>query len=277
MDTTVLKRHFARIGAELDVNILPPLRNTRWRSPNQEFALDIVRKNHSVRKNGAEIFQLDIREDILPFAELIPLNVRLDLRHLLLLLKREDNGSKEKFLCGHDERHWFVAAVHTGAVDVNSAMETLKPDIARASQVRQNVRPQAWNKRHNSGFIRQGEWFFIPRPNFAPPAMANILRNEPIRLGSRKAHIVEEIYRTGGETVYVSTYAPNGISTAQYQRLIAGNAKAANAQWRVMQRNPEVYARGRVRHPDHATIVLPFWHRVAANGEPRSERVAFLD
>lgn len=271
MDTTVLKRHFARIGAELDVNILPGFQNNRWRSFNSEFALDIVHKDRK------EVFQLNVREDILPVAELTPLNIRPDLRHLLLLLKREDNAVKEKFLCGHDERHWFVAVVQTGAVDVNSAIETLKPDIARISQMQQNVRPQVWNKRHNPGFIRQGEWFFVPRPRFTLLALAIILRHEPLRMGGRKAHIVEEIYRTGGQTVYVSRHAPNGISTAQYQRLIANNPKAANAQWRVMQRNPEVYARGRVRHPDHATIVLPFWHRVAANGEPRSENITFLD
>jgi hypothetical protein len=30
-------------------------------------------------------------------------------RHLLLLVR--DGEEKSKFLCGHDERHWFVAAV----------------------------------------------------------------------------------------------------------------------------------------------------------------------
>ena len=41
-----------------------------------------------------------------------------------------------------------------------------------------------------------------------------------------------------------------------------------------------VYARGAVRHSDHATITLPFWHRVLMNTETQSEamaRVAFLD
>jgi hypothetical protein len=47
-----------------------------------------------------------------------------------------------------------------------------------------------------------------------------------------------------------------------------------------MKRNPKVYARGTVRHPDHATIHLPVWHRVAMNTETQSQtmvRVAFLD
>lgn len=271
MDITALTRHFARIGAELEVNLVPPRQTTRWAVPNPEFALDVTCKHR------AEIFKLTVREDVLPAVELTPLNVRPDLRHLLLLLKREDVGGHEKFLCGHDERHWFVATVQPGAINVDDAMERLKPDIARRSQQRQNVRPQVWNKRHNPGFIRQGEWFFIPQPKFTLPEMALILRNEPIQLGGRKAHIVEELFRTGGQTVYVSRRAPNGISEAQYHRLIARDPAAASVQWRTMRRNPEVYARGRVRHPDHATIVLPFWHRVAANGEPRSAQVAFLD
>jgi len=44
-----------------------------------------------------------------------------------------------------------------------------------------------------------------------------------------------------------------------------------------MARGAEVYAKGRVRHPDHKTIVLPFWHRVLPNREVSSVNVAFLD
>jgi hypothetical protein len=47
-----------------------------------------------------------------------------------------------------------------------------------------------------------------------------------------------------------------------------------------MRRNPGVYVRGRVRHPDHATITLPGWHRVVMNTEAQSRamrNVAFLD
>jgi hypothetical protein len=36
-----------------------------------------------------------------------------------------------------------------------------------------------------------------------------------------------------------------------------------------MVRDPEVFAKGAVRHPDHATVVLRVWHRVTT--------VAFLD
>ena len=32
-----------------------------------------------------------------------------------------------------------------------------------------------------------------------------------------------------------------------------------------MQRNPGVYVRGHIRHPDHATIMLHGWHQVIMN------------
>jgi hypothetical protein len=39
-----------------------------------------------------------------------------------------------------------------------------------------------------------------------------------------------------------------------------------------MQREPEAFAKGRVSHRDHKTLVLRSWHRVVMNAEP-----AFLD
>jgi hypothetical protein len=47
-----------------------------------------------------------------------------------------------------------------------------------------------------------------------------------------------------------------------------------------MQREPSVYVRGRVWHPDHKTIVLDGWHRVFMNTEreaPGALSVVFLD
>jgi len=47
-----------------------------------------------------------------------------------------------------------------------------------------------------------------------------------------------------------------------------------------MQRDPEVYVRGRVWHPDHKTVHLDGWHRVFMNTENESQarrNVVFLD
>jgi hypothetical protein len=42
-------------------------------------------------------------------------------------------------------------------------------------------------------------------------------------------------------------------------------------------RNPEMFVRGYVRHPDHATIVLSGWHRVYLNAEFTTGSVVFYD
>jgi hypothetical protein len=105
-----------------------------------------------------------------------------------------------------------------------------------------------------------------------------VLRNEPIARGGGKPHVCEELYRFGGETVYVSPGAPNGLTDEQYQALSEGERSRWN--WRVMRRNSKVYVRGRVRHHDHKTVVLDGWHEVLSNTESLSHamrNVAFLD
>jgi adenosyl cobinamide kinase/adenosyl cobinamide phosphate guanylyltransferase len=107
-----------------------------------------------------------------------------------------------------------------------------------------------------------------------------IHRDEPIRRGSGKAHWCEELYRTGGEIVHVSSRYPNGLADKEYQKLIAQNPAGKKWNWRIMTRDAGVYVRGRISHPDHATIQLFGWHRVIMNTEheaPAARNVVFLD
>ena len=107
-----------------------------------------------------------------------------------------------------------------------------------------------------------------------------VLRNEPLRRGAGKPHMVEQLFRTGGEAVYVSSRYPNGITSDEYHSLLRNQPQAARWGWRMMRRDMGVYARGAVSHADHATITLPFWHRVMMNTETESRtmaNVAFLD
>lgn len=276
MDTAIVKRHFERIGAQLEVEVLPLHSGwNRWQKRpilNTEFDLDVV--NEGTRDEG---FKMRVRDDLLEVVQLQTLNIRPKERHLLLMLKRPEAGTKEKFLCGHDERHWFVAAVNEKVRHVDDAIDSLRPFGTSISQARHKVRRKNRNKRRNKGFVRQGEWFFIPEPRFTPPTPEMILTHEPLQRPRSKPHIVAELYRTGGQIVYVNRQHPNGISAGQYTRLIRQRPSLANDGWRIMRRNPQVYVRGTVKHPDHATITLPFWHRVAMNVEAPSARVAFLD
>src|SRR5262245_19592465 len=199
MDTHLLERHFAKIGA---------------RAKLRDVA-GVVSINIGRDRDG-ECF--DIAAGSAPAGELSVLDAHPRLRHLVLM-SREPNG-KHKFLCGHDERHWFVAAVpETAAVStVETAMEALKPADVRWLQRRINMKPQSRNQRRNEVFIRQGEWFFVPVLRTFRPSELLVLRNEPLRRGNGKPHFVEELIRDAGETVYVSTQYPNGLAPLQYQR-----------------------------------------------------------
>jgi hypothetical protein len=261
MDIRRLQAHFAKIGASLKVEPV-----STWGSA---FTLDV----RATRRE--EYFLLRVGPALAAEAEFIPLNVAPRLRHLLLM-SVVPGDRPGKFLCGHDERHWFVAGV--GAVStVRDALDSLKPPTARQSQLAQGVPRSQWNRRHNAGYIRQGEWFFIPRPGFVPDPKRLLLSDEPIRRGRGKPHRVEWLYREGGDSVYVHDRFPNGLTPAAYGAFLQREPEAKHWPWRVMLRGMNVYAFGRVRHPDHKTVVLPFWHRVVMNAESGNANVAFLD
>ena len=102
----------------------------------------------------------------------------------------------------------------------------------------------------------------------------------PIRRGGGKPHIIAEVFRTGGERVRVCLRFPNGISESEYRTIISRDPKAERWGWEVRYRDAGVYARGTVRHSDHATITLRDWHRVWMNTETTTRtmaNVAFLD
>lgn len=285
-EIAVLSRHFEKIGARLRVESEEETsRFLRWREP---YTLDV---EESKRGSKEETYLLRVRSSAIDSLQISVLDVRPQLRHLLLmarpLVETPPDRSpiilaeQSRLLCGHDERHWFVAAVKNGAgapTRVDEAMESLKPDGVITRQHRAGVRLKDWHRRKNAGFVRQGEWFFLPEPDLVFSKNAVIYTDEPIRRSSgNKPHIVEELMRDGGEAVYVCDNYPRGVSESRYHQILKTKSEARSFNWQPMRRNPTVYARGRVRHADHATLFLPCWHRVRMNGEILSARVAFLD
>ena len=262
-----LERKFQLIGAKV---IFVEALDTRWQTAP-------VRLN-IIKKRGKEHFQISVRKDLKRGLDLSVLEVKSEDRHLVLLARHVDsNGivSKDHFLCGHDERHLFVASVD-GVSTVNAAKDSLKPDQIRANEIGRNNRKR--NRRKTSWFKRQGEWFFIPT-QFDPATVGGfITRDEKLSRGGGKNHVVQLACRYGGETVMVTSKYPNGLTSKEYQKLIHSNPSARKYHWQTRQRNAAVYVKGRISHPDHATIVLDSWHRVMMNTEKRrSDVVAFLD
>lgn len=273
MDTQVVQKHFAAMGARVLVH--PPSPPPFWstqRPPAGPVAVDV----RSDRRG--EYFDIALDANV---AAIDVIDVQPRSRHLLLLARLDDGRRKDKFLCGHDERSWFVAAVpdERGVSNVRTAFEALKPAPVRVAQNRTGVRFRDRARRRTQAYIRQGEWFFLPAPGVvAKPAL--VLRNEPLRRGAGKPHMCAELYREGGTTVYVCGRRPNGLTEQQYGQLLKSTPSAQGWNWRVMRRDPRVYVRGRVWHADHQTVVLPFWHQVQMNTETQSRamrNVAFLD
>jgi hypothetical protein len=225
------------------------------------------------RDKKGEYFLIRHRPD--PATEVMVLDVQPADRHLLLMTR--SGNRKHRFLMGHDERHWFVAGIPeaTPVSRVQDAKRALKPAAVLASE--QGLRSKLRDRRRNPARIRQGEWFFVPRPN-APVHGGLILRNEPLlRSGGGKPHVCDELCRYGGKTVYVMR-GGRALSEREYEALSDEERRRSN--WRVMRRDPKVYVRGRVRHSDHKTVVVNGWHEVFTNTEHLSaamRNVVFLD
>ena len=133
------------------------------------------------------------------------------------------------------------------------------------------------NLGRRAGLLRQGEWLFVPSPGFIPADKDLILHNEPIQRRDDVPYIVDQLYRHGGELVYVCPEYPVGLSEDIYHKLIARRPETLSRDWHVRRRNLEVYARGEVRHEDRKTIVLPYWHRVLMSSETGSLHMAFWE
>jgi hypothetical protein len=243
--TEYLCRHFSRIRARVKLQG-PAARQ------GEKVRIDVG------RDRIGEFFDIRRKEDAIPEI----LDVQPGSRHLVLMVR--DGSAKNKFLLGHDERHWFAAAVPGDDVrDVKTAIESLRPNEAAGHDV-----------------VRQGEWFFVPAPGVIENAWG-IRHAEPLSRGAgSKPHLCEELMRCAGVTVMVCPAYPTGLTEPEYHRLIARDPKARDLRWQRMVRDAEVYARGTVHHRDHKTIHLDVWHRVYMNRErfaKHAKQIAFLD
>ena len=275
-----LDRYFSRMGARVKVIDAEPTpvrgRSISVRSTEQpQIVIDIRRD-----KLG-EFFE--IRTAPGRRQEIDVLNAQPREKHLVLLSRQLDvqGGllARQKFLCGRDEKHWFVAAIPESepVSTVAGAKIALKPEEVRTREQALGISLKASFQRRNAAYVRQGEWFFLPAANVSANSLL-ILRNEPLSRGNgSKPHVVDQCYRSGGETVYVSAKYPSGISAGEYHRLPERERKLG---FTMMKRDAAVYVRGEVRHPDHEKITLNGWHRVLMNTENRSialRYLAFLD
>ena len=207
--TAEITKAFEAIGAEVLVE-----------TSGDTFEIDVQ------RSGDREVYRLKYPETNTIDAEV--LDVKPKLRHLVLDVFGWRQTISERFLCGHDEQHWFVASLPFSRANmtVRGAMEALKPEVVLREQKRKGVKHRR-NRRKTAAYVRQGEWFFLPRP---------------------KMHVGDRATRNG--------------------RLIRGNGKPHRVEWLYRpEGRDETFVRGAVSHPDHETIYLEVWHRVVQNNE----------
>jgi hypothetical protein len=253
-----LSKHFEAMGARVKFT---PLETRRRFAGNRvsTFTIDVRRD-----QRGA-FFEIALTDRA---PELEVLQARPKERHLLLFA-----SSGERFLCGHDERHWFVSGIDSAVSTVPAAKQALMPEPVREQAG--DYKPSIVDNRRNPVFKRQGEWFFVPSERDL--ARETIHRNEPLQRNVRsKPHICEELVRKGGDTVYI--VSGRMYTESEYRRLARFDEEFRRRRVQTRIANPEVYVRGYVRHPDHATIVLEGWHRVYINRERvDNSKIAYLD
>ncbi len=101
MNIGILERHFERLGARVRVGPWVPAR-VAARPRLDGLAVDVK------RDRAGEYFDIQVESVLI---DLDVVDVQPKDRQLLMLARYLAAARQEKFICGHDDRAWFVAAV----------------------------------------------------------------------------------------------------------------------------------------------------------------------
>lgn len=164
--------------------------------------------------------------------------------------RRVESGSPRYFLMGIDERQLFMCQLPRPATSVAEAHASLKAPTVRFAEGKAEGRT-----------LRQGEWFLCNvtaeekhaiETGLAKHTLA-VRKNSPlVRPGDAarplgKPHVADELVVLPGRAL------EHGFPV----------------------RNAEIFVRGNIRHPDHATVKLGEWRKVILNTETRSSQRFF--
>ena len=271
MDRQAVQKMFEKIDSRVTIRT-----GTRLRFDTNPLSVNVV-----TDKKG-EHFTITISPNVNEDKIFIQcLDVDVKLKQMLLLIRytaaitsrtnitREEDRT-ERLLVGHDEMHWFVAGV-TASTSIEQAFRNLRPVAVTQILREKHISVKDGMKRKNKGFIRQGEWFFVP-VEYNITKNTIIHKNEPIQRNPRSTpHMVEELIREGGTTVYVGRLT--SLTKSEYSKLSAQEQKYYTPRIQ----NARVFARGKIRHSDHHTIELNGWHEVHLSTEVGNSSNAFID
>ncbi len=261
-DNQHIERKFEKIGVRATIR---QMTTDSFRRHQRPLVMDVLRTAEG------EVFDIQKTKNV----ELSVLDAQSSQRHLLLLA--ENWVGSDQFLCGHDERHWFVAALPEGddIRTVQQARESLKPGAVRRKERRGQGR-----RRKSDVYIRQGEWFFVPCPH-ASVAPGRIQQNAPLVRGpGSTAHICERMFLDGEPEYMCDRYPKLAFYEWEYREVLKTRRKAKQWNWRRLPFKPDIYVRGWITHPDHNPLHLDEWHFVKMNTERQGSslvRITYRD
>lgn len=274
MERVRVENMFSKIGARVTIRKGTSNRggvvrmNVTTDRGGEHFTLTI---HPDIKETDIDIQMLDYDEKLRQMLLFLRFpRISMDFRGNVLKNKGGDEFEVSRLLVGHDEMHWFVAGV-TESLTVKQAFERLRPAAVTVAMRKSGVKDKNWRKRKNKGFIRQGEWFFVP-VHFEDNDKTIIHKNEPIRRpNGGKPHFVEEVVRFGGEVVYVK--GDSIITEKEYKKITSLD----RLHYRQQVKGATVIGRGKVKHPDHHTVELKGWHEIHLSTEAGVSTNAFID
>jgi hypothetical protein len=243
---------FARIGAEINIQVFQ--RQTIPGHRRAPLSIDVSRTSRG------EVFTIETADNV----HLDVIDLRRREHHLLL--RASNLVGEDRFLCGHDEQHWFVAALPARplARNIEEAKQALKPKLVLAKERR---RYRGKHARRSDVFLRQGEWFFIPWPHVGVQ-QEQIERGGSLkRAAGSKPHHCELLYRDGAREYECGRYPKLAFFEEEYLKILRTRRKAKQWNWRLLPYRGSTYVKGWVTHPDHSPLYLDIWHRVEMNSE----------
>jgi hypothetical protein len=152
----------------------------------------------------------------------------------------------------------------------SSLRRWFSPPVASRSApcARAGIGPVRHEFQSAPAFPRQGEWLFVPAPEVRTPLVIHWCA-PLVHAGGGTPHIVAELARGQGEVAWHHPqHAPDEITNHQFQLLPEPVRRTPGWTERLrVTDSVSLFARGAVRHPDHAPILLDHWHRVTLPSE----------
>ena len=246
-----IRTEFLRAGARVNIRQLNFQTSSRFQRP---MRIDIRPDEFG------EYFDIQVASDV----GLAALDIAPRDRHLLLAAW--NMFGVDRFLCGHDERHWFVAALPNEplALNVEAAKDALKP---RRVQRQERRRRRGKHYRKTDVYIRQGEWFFIPCRHASIDRTRVVSDGLLRRAPASKPHICSFLFEDGEREYECDRYPKLAFFESEYRHILRTRRKAKQWNWRALPFRPDVYVKGQVEHEDHSPLFLDVWHRVELNRE----------